>query len=226
MPWIEKEGRTVEEAQTAALAELGLPVEETEIEVLREGAKGLFGLGGEAALVRVRARAEAPDVRAAFHDRPLPVELAKTAVATVTVTEVATGVIEPPSPDGDGDGDGEGSFEASGMSLAERQEITTQVAVEMVTGIIDRMGLQGEVTTRVAGGTVYVEVFGDDMGILIGRGGKTLEALQEIVRAGVQRRLKARGALVVDVEAYWERRRDTGRRPSGNRRDSGRSNQR
>jgi predicted RNA-binding protein Jag len=68
------------------------------------------------------------------------------------------------------------------------------------------------------------------MGILIGRGGATLEALQELVRAGVQRRLKTRQALVVDVEAYWERRRSArrrngeergGRRQRGERRGGG-----
>jgi predicted RNA-binding protein Jag len=63
-----------------------------------------------------------------------------------------------------------------------------------------------------------VEVFGEEMGLLIGRGGATLEALQELVRAGVQRRLKTRQALVVDVEAYWERRRTTRRRDGNERR--------
>ena len=75
----------------------------------------------------------------------------------------------------------------------------------------------GEINTRVAGGTVYIEVFGDEMGILIGRSGTTLEALQELVRAGIQRRLKTRQAVVVDVEAYWERRRKPRGREGGER---------
>lgn len=257
MPWIEKEGRTVDEARAALLHELGVPEDEADIEVVREGAKGLFGLGGEPAVVRARPKREARDVRDAFHDRP---------PARDDTDRIVEQPPPPPAPAGeparggpvsrpagrssraveradagsrgrDGDDDDPDSaqeaYEAglapqddedfdggSTMSVSERQEITTQVASEMVSGILQRMGLQGEVTSRVAGGTVYVEVFGDDMGILIGRGGKTLEALQELVRAGVQRRLKARAAVVVDVEAYWERRRDGARRSGGRREGS------
>ena len=67
MPWITKEGRTVDEARDAAVAAAGATEEELEIEVVSEGAKGLFGLGGEPAIVRVRPRSEAADFRAAFH---------------------------------------------------------------------------------------------------------------------------------------------------------------
>jgi predicted RNA-binding protein Jag len=107
------------------------------------------------------------------------------------------------------------------LSLSEQQQQAAELGTEIVKGILEKMGLEGEVNTRVAGGTVYVEVFGDEMGILIGRGGATLEALQELVRAGVQRRLKTRQALVVDVEAYWERRRTTRRRDDGEERRRG-----
>jgi spoIIIJ-associated protein len=116
----------------------------------------------------------------------------------------------------------EGSEER--LPLSEQQEEAARIGSEIVKGIIERMNLAGDVNTRVAGGTVYIEIFGEDMGILIGRGGATLEALQEVVRAGVQRRLHTRQALVVDIEAYWERRRSRGgrgRREEGNRRGGG-----
>ncbi|HVL80344.1 MAG TPA: Jag N-terminal domain-containing protein [Actinomycetota bacterium] len=196
MPWITKDGRTVEEARAAVVAHLGLPEEDLEVEVLNEGAKGLFGFGGEPAVVRARPRTEAVDVRDAFHDDPS----------------------RPPAPldpEPQVNADVTGSDDGDGTDPDERQEVTQQVALEMVEGILQRMGLSGDVRSRVDGGTVYVEVSGEDMGILIGRGGATLEALQELVRAGVQRRLKARGSVVVDVESYWERRK--GGRRSGDR---------
>jgi spoIIIJ-associated protein len=228
MPWIEKEGRTVEEATEAAVAQAAVPRDELEIEVIREGAKGLFGLGGEPALVRVRPRSEARDFRDAFRSdvpvaRPVP-----STPAPVSPVEQASEDEEPeglvveaaPTPEPEGlvvEGaptpepeDSEGEDRAS---LDERQEGAARVAEDLVKGVLERMGLDGDVNTRVAGGTVYIEVFGDNMGILIGRGGATLEALQELVRAAVQRRLKARQSVVVDVEAYWERRRGR-RRPA------------
>ena len=57
---------------------------------------------------------------------------------------------------------------------------------------------------------MYLDVWGEDgdgMGLLIGRHGQTLEALQEVVRAAVQRRLETRCRVVVDVEDYRKRRR-------------------
>ncbi len=227
MPWITKEGRTVEEAQNAAVSETGLPTDALDIEVVSEGAKGLFGLGGEPAIVRVRPKTEAADVRHAFRDDITP---ARDESATTQTTapersprperssrdEVPSSVeVVAEQPEFSEDDDDE-----SKISLSERQEQAAELGGEIVRGILERMGLDGDVNTRVAGGTVYVEISGEEMGILIGRSGTTLEALQELVRAGVQRRLKTRQALVVDVEGYWERRRRPGGR-EGNERGGG-----
>lgn len=203
MPWITKEGRTVEEAQEAAIAAAGRPVDELEVEVVNEGAKGLFGLGGEPAVVRVRPREEATDFRHAFRDDITPGD-------DLAASDRPRPTAEPtPAEEDDVEGDEEdgGTLEGERRPLSEQQEEAATVGVEIVRGILERMSLEGDVQTRVGGGTVYIEVFGDEMGILIGRGGATLEALQELVRAGVQRRLRTRQAIVVDVEAYWERRR-------------------
>lgn len=212
MAWITKEGRTVEEARDAAVAEAGLPIDQLDIEVVSEGAKGLFGLGGEPAVVRVRAKDEATDVRHAFRDDITPPpDRAPAPVAEPSATAEPAAAEEPEPAE-------ESEESQEKVPLSEQQEQAAALGAEIVRGIIERMGLEGDVNTRVAGGTVYIEVFGDEMGLLIGRGGATLEALQELVRAGVQRRLKTRQALVVDVEAYWERRRSTRRRGNGNER--------
>lgn len=223
MPWIEKEGRSVEEAREAAVAAAGRAEDDLEIEVIREGAKGLFGLGGEPAVVRVRPKDEARDVRSAFQD-DLDAPRERTAEAPEpsapeeypapprepeAAPAADTAVREAPSRDEDDDED-EDDEDESGMSPAERQEAAIGVGVEMVEGVLKRMSLDGEVQSRVEEGTVYIEVFGDDMGILIGRGGSTLEALQEIVRAGVRRRVRTRQPVVVDCESYWQRRKGRG----------------
>jgi spoIIIJ-associated protein len=218
MPWVTKEGRTVEEAQQAAIAEAGRPADELDIEVVSEGAKGLFGLGGEPAVVRVRPKDEATDFRAAFHD-----DITPSTDSTVGFAGAGTTSTNADTTAGDDDLDvfagSEDGFDTDvpddatdRRSLSERQEQAAELGAEIVRGILERMEIEGDINTRIAGGTVYIEVFGDEMGILIGRSGTTLEALQEIVRAGIQRRLKTRQAVVVDVEAYWERRRKPQRR--------------
>jgi spoIIIJ-associated protein len=57
---VEIQARTVDEAVRLALEQLGKTIEEVQVEVLDEGSKGLFGLGGEEALVRVTALPEEP----------------------------------------------------------------------------------------------------------------------------------------------------------------------
>ena len=80
------------------------------------------------------------------------------------------------------------------------------VAGEFLTGLVAAMGLQAEVSTSVEEDSVVCEVAGPELGVLIGRRGQTLDALQEVTRTAVQRRLRARARLVVDVEGYRSRR--------------------
>ena len=80
-------------------------------------------------------------------------------------------------------------------------------AREFVAGVVSAMGLQAEVVASVEEGRAHVDVSGGDLGLLIGRRGQTLEALQELTRTAVQRRLRSRVRLLVDVEGYRARRR-------------------
>ncbi len=90
-------------------------------------------------------------------------------------------------------------------------EEQARVAEEFLTGLLDRMGLSAEVDWGEVDGVMYVDVLGADqaegMGLLIGRHGQTLDALQEIVRSAVQRRTGSRCRVIVDVEDYRKRRR-------------------
>jgi spoIIIJ-associated protein len=106
------------------------------------------------------------------------------------------------------DGDnGEGS--AAGRTEEVTPEEIARVAQEFVEGLLDAMGLSGEVSSDVVEGRAAIDVSGDDLGILIGRRGQTLEAVQEVTRTAVQRRLRTHVRLVVDVERYRARRRES-----------------
>jgi spoIIIJ-associated protein len=90
-------------------------------------------------------------------------------------------------------------------------EEQARVAEEFVAGLLERMGLSAEIDWGEVDGVMYVDVFGGEesegMGLLIGRHGQTLDALQEVVRSAVQRRTEARCRVIVDVEDYRKRRR-------------------
>lgn len=90
-----------------------------------------------------------------------------------------------------------------------RPEDVAATAEEFLKGLTDAMGLEAEIQSRIEQDTAEVDITGEDLGALIGRRGQTLEALQELARTAVQRRLRARIRLVVDVEGYRARRRSS-----------------
>ena len=86
-----------------------------------------------------------------------------------------------------------------------------ELAAEFLEGLLDAMDIDAEVEINAEDGALYVELWGaegaEGMGLLIGRHGRTLDALQELVRASVQRRTGERCQVIVDVEDYRKRRR-------------------
>lgn len=100
--------------------------------------------------------------------------------------------------------------EASEEDLEEQAEI----AADFVEGLLSRMGLAAEVEQQVDEGNMYLNVVGgeseddeEDMGLLIGRHGQTLEAVQELTRVVVAHKTGLRCRVIVDVEDYKKRQR-------------------
>lgn len=77
-----------------------------------------------------------------------------------------------------------------------------------IEGLIDEIGLDATVTLRVVDAeTVEVVVEGEELGILVGRGGATLGALQELARTVVQSRSDGpTDRILVDVAGYRAKR--------------------
>lgn len=87
------------------------------------------------------------------------------------------------------------------------------VAADFLEDLLARIGIDASVEPNPEDGTMYVDILGsgpddDDMALLIGRHGQTLEALQELTRHVVLRKTGLRCRIVVDVEDYKKRQRD------------------
>jgi spoIIIJ-associated protein len=100
------------------------------------------------------------------------------------------------------------------MEPEERSEMA-EVAKEVLEELLARLGVEASVVSEtkppVEGGAevselITLNVTGDDLGILIGRRGQTLGALQHMVRLIVAHQVKARVPIVIDVEGYKQRR--------------------
>ncbi|HEU4355785.1 MAG TPA: RNA-binding cell elongation regulator Jag/EloR [Actinomycetota bacterium] len=86
-------------------------------------------------------------------------------------------------------------------------------AADFLEDLLGRMSIDASVEPNLEDGTMYVDILGsgpddDDMALLIGRHGQTLEALQELTRHVVMRKTDLRCRIVVDVEDYKKRQRD------------------
>lgn len=86
-------------------------------------------------------------------------------------------------------------------------EMAREDALDFVEGLLDVMDVEGEVAAEVAEEGIFVSVDGEEAGLLIGRRGQTMEAIQEILRSVVQRQARTRVRVTLDIEGYRERRR-------------------
>ena len=95
----------------------------------------------------------------------------------------------------------------SETELAEQGEVVRAFLLDLV----DAFGLEGQVTTATGeDGAVELAVAGDDLGLLIGPKGQTLQAIQELARSALQRQKpgETHARIRVDVGGYRERRRE------------------
>jgi len=89
------------------------------------------------------------------------------------------------------------------MDLADRTITPKSVVVD----IVNLMNLRTRITSWEDEEEIHVDVWGEDLGILIGRGGATLQALQDLVSTIIRRNGEETRRIVVDVERYKERKR-------------------
>jgi len=93
----------------------------------------------------------------------------------------------------------------------EPQEEVAIVAKEVLERLLGGMGIEARVSLRTLDlpegpNPIVLDITGQNLGILIGRRGETLRALQYITRLIVNRRLHRWAEIVVDVEGYKKRR--------------------
>lgn len=89
------------------------------------------------------------------------------------------------------------------MDFADRTITPKSVVVD----IVNLMNLRTRITSWEDEEEIHVDVWGEDLGILIGRGGTTLQALQDLVSTIIRRNGEETRRIVVDVERYKERKR-------------------
>lgn len=143
---VEKTGRTVEDAITEALIELGATSDEVEVEVLEKGPTGLFSL---------------------FSSKQARVKVSKKS----TLDQVAVQFLQ---------------------SVFAEMDLTVEIRIELD----DKNNMQ-------------IELSGDNMGVLIGKRGQTLDSIQYLVSLVVNKESDHYVRVKLDTENYRDRRKKT-----------------
>jgi len=182
---IEIAGADVEAAIAAGLARLEVDRDAVEIEVLEESSRGLFGLGGRDARVRLTLK-------------PPPTSAPAATVASPATEPVGTTTTEPePSlperPDEE-----------------EEAEVSRRVLLELLA-LLDVKEAQVDVRRADPAADekeppLVLDVHGPGTDVLVGRRGSTMAALQHITRLIVGREMTGRVHLVIDVNGFKARR--------------------
>lgn len=93
---------------------------------------------------------------------------------------------------------------------ADWPEAPAERVQELVEGVLDELDLDGDVAIEEDDDRIAVTIEGeDDYGLLIGKRGQTIDALQLLCYQAAFRGLRERKRVVVDVAGYRERRRET-----------------
>ncbi len=185
------EGPTVAEAIDVALDELGVQQDAVSYEVLEEPGRKLFGMGGErSAKVRVWIKDEY--LREIEGARQVARDLLEVA------DDEPEGGVERLDDRG----------ETPDLSDEELDRVADQ-AVTVIQEILPAFGITATIEEYEGDeGEIILDIVGGDCAALIGRHGRTLDALQALVSAITNRRLGFRYPVVVDVEGYRHRRRE------------------
>ncbi len=215
---MEFSGRTVDEAIFIGLNEMGVTIDEVEIETLQSETKGLFGLGAKQARIRLTER-----------DVPLVMEMEQVFRKEEADANRRNQGSRPQRGGrggndrrrddrrsdyrGQREGYPEEDVPQENYDFSEALAKETPCAV-FLAEMLEKMGISSQVLAANTENGLRLRIDSETMGLLIGRRGETLDALQYIVSLVANKNRKEEGYLRVtlDTEGYRSRREETLRR--------------
>lgn len=217
--------RTLSDAITEALIELEITSDMLEYDVIEKGSEGFFGIGRKQAVIKARKKVVEPPKEEIKKEEPeAPVkekpkkefkkepkkesykehkehkeqkEFKKDAARELRreVKETVAPVKEE---------------EKEPVKLAEISEETKTACVDFLKGVFETMNLEVEIVTEIdEEGALAIELKGKHMGILIGKRGQTLDALQYLTNRVANKNQEGFVRVKLDTENYRKRRKET-----------------
>ena len=196
---------SVEKAIQKGLRQLGLSQDQVFVEIISEGKKGLFGFGQK------NAEVELTPVATMVNEEVAKEEVLETVVETTEeVTTETVETVEVPEEDFDEDDfEDEEAGDVDYEETVDQLEEAARVTKEYLEGIAKTYGAEATVTVEARRDRMTFVFDTDKQGLLIGKHGKILNALQVLAQVSVHRFIKGRISVQVDVGDYRQRRSET-----------------
>lgn len=197
MEFIEVSAKNLSDAITEACQKLSVTSDRLYYEVIEEGSNGFLGIGSKPAVIKAALKEEVEKAKEAA------AEAIKSANEAVDEVKAAKEEIKP-------EGKAEVKTEAkatpavSDGSLEQRAEV-------FLKDVFNAMKIDATISVKydAASKSMDIDLSGDEMGLLIGKRGQTLDSLQYLVSLVVNKGCADYIRVKVDTENYRERRKET-----------------
>ena len=205
--------KTLDDAITEALIQLGVTSDKLEYEVIEKGSAGFLGIGMKQAVIEAWKKEEEPEVtvediiKEEFSSGKKPAEPKKKEKKpekkpeTAPMPEVKTETPEEPE---------EAAPVKKEVELAKVEDQTIAAVDQFINDTLKAMNMEVRTSTSIdQDGALCVNMEGEHMGILIGKRGQTLDALQYLANRVANKHQDGYVRVKLDTENYRARREET-----------------
>lgn len=195
--------KTIEAAVAEGLEKLGISREEAVVHVVEQPSSGLFGLiHKKMAVVDISAPDEEAEEDTVEEASPAEEAKEETPAEEPKAEEAAPEAEEAPAEEKKAERE-EPTFDP------EEQKKVAEEAKTFLAGVFAGMHLAVTMECRMTEERIMINLVGDGLGILIGKHGQTLDALQYLTNLAAGKSFRHHYFILLDVENYRERRQDT-----------------
>lgn len=205
--------KTVDDAITEALIQLGVTSDRLEYEVIEKGSAGFLGIGMKQAVIEARRKPEPKEEKVEEPVVEEPVKAEPKKVETVQPQKAAA--------EKKADEPQKAAFEKAvekevkeevkkETKLVEVQPRTIEAVEDFLKNTMKAMDMEVELKTEIdQDGALCVDMSGEHMGILIGKRGQTLDSLQYLANRVANKHQEGYVRVKLDTENYRARREET-----------------
>ena len=182
MKLLEFEGKNIDEAIEKACSEFNMPREKLNVEIISDCTSGFLGIGSKKAKIKA-------SIMSIEMTTDTPAQQYRETVQNKSFVNS-----DPPP---------------SAAIGAPSEETPAMKAKRILEGVLLRMHLDCPVTVEETPDTIFLNIKGDGSGLLIGKRGQNLDAIQYIVNKSVSKYTDNRKMIIIDTESYRKRREES-----------------